>query len=165
VGALQSIRLDMDIIEFIAVKNPHWSIVLVGPEDDEFKAGKLHAIPNIHFLGAKDGNMLPAYINMFNVCINPQLVNQITIGNYPRKIDEYLAMGKPVVATATRAMEIFSEHTYLAKDKEAYVSLIQKALDEDYAGLQQKRKAFAASHTWENNVAEIYQAINTFNQA
>jgi glycosyltransferase involved in cell wall biosynthesis len=164
VGALQSIRLDMDIIAYIATKRPDWSIVLVGPEDDEFKAGKLHSIPNIHFLGSKDGSQLPAYINMFNVCINPQLVNEITIGNYPRKIDEYLAMGKPVVATLTRAMEIFSQHTYLGKDKEAYVTLIQKALDEDDAALQQKRKDFAASHTWENNVAEIYHAINTFKQ-
>jgi len=164
VGALQSIRLDMDLIAHIAIKRPDWSVVLVGPEDDEFKASKLHDIPNIHFLGSKDGSMLPAYINIFNVCINPQLVNPITIGNYPRKIDEYLAMGKPVVATATRAMEIFSEHTYLGKDKEAYVTLIQKALDEDDAELQQARKDFAASHTWENNVAEIYQAINTFKQ-
>ena len=165
VGALQSIRLDIDIIEHIATKRPDWSIVLVGPEDDEFKASKLHSIPNVHFLGSKDGLLLPAYINIFNVCINPQLVNEITIGNYPRKIDEYLAMGKPVVATQTRAMEIFSAHTYLGKDKEAYVSLIQKALDEDDATLQQQRKDFAASHTWENNVAEIYQAINTFKQA
>ncbi|MEO6521599.1 MAG: glycosyltransferase [Mucilaginibacter sp.] len=164
VGALQSIRLDMDLIAHIATKRPDWSVVLVGPEDNEFKASKLHDIPNIHFLGSKDGSMLPAYINIFNVCINPQLVNPITIGNYPRKIDEYLAMGKPVVATATRAMEIFDKHTYLGKDKEDYVTLIQKALDEDNALLQQKRKDFAASHTWENNVAEIYQAINTFKQ-
>lgn len=164
VGALQSSRLDIGIIEYIAAKRPDWNIVLVGPEDDEFKASKLHVMPNIHFLGSKDGSMLPAYINMFNVCINPQVVNEITIGNYPRKIDEYLAMGKPVVATLTRAMEIFSEHTYLGKDKEAYITLIQKALDEDDAALQQKRKDFAASHTWENNVAEIYDAINTFKQ-
>ncbi|EHQ25710.1 glycosyltransferase [Mucilaginibacter paludis] len=162
VGALQSSRLDMDILEYIAIKRPDWSVVLVGPEDNEFKASKLHGIGNIHFLGSKDSSLLPAYINMFNVSINPQLVNQITIGNYPRKIDEYLAMGKPVVATTTRAMDIFIDHVYLGKDKEEYVSLIQKALDEDDAHLQNKRKQFAASHTWENNVAEIYRAINTF---
>jgi glycosyltransferase involved in cell wall biosynthesis len=162
VGALQSSRLDLDILEYVATKRPDWSVVLVGPEDDEFKASKLHAIPNIYFLGSKDASLLPAYINMFNVCINPQVVNEITIGNYPRKIDEYLAMGKPVVATSTRAMEIFSDYTYLGKDKEEYVTLIQKALDEDDVGLQKQRKEFAGSHTWENNVAEIYRAINTF---
>jgi glycosyltransferase involved in cell wall biosynthesis len=162
VGALQSIRLDMDIIEHIATQQPDWSVVLVGPEDDGFKASKLHGIPNIHFLGSKDGPMLPAYINTFDVCINPQLINPITIGNYPRKVDEYLAMGKPVVATATRAMEIFDEYTYLGKDAATYVTLIQQALNEDSEALQAKRKLFAASHSWENNVAAIYEAINTF---
>jgi hypothetical protein len=36
-----------------------------------------------------------------------QLSNNLTIGNYPRKIDEYLAMGKPIVATSTKTMQMF----------------------------------------------------------
>lgn len=161
VGALQSIRLDIHLLEYIATQKPEWSIVLVGPEDDEFKASNLHNIPNIHFLGGKDPSTLPAYINAFDVCLNPQLVNQVTIGNYPRKIDEYLAMGKPTVASATEAMSIFAEHTYLAASKEEYVTLIDKALKENSPELQEARRAFASSHTWENNVAEIYGAINS----
>ena len=161
VGVLQSIRLDMELLKYIAVKRPEWSIVLVGPQDEEFKISDLHTIKNIHFLGAKDGSQLPAYINSFDVCINPQLVNEVTIGNYPRKIDEYLAMGKPTVATQTRAMEIFADYAYLGETKEDYINLIQKALDENTTELQNKRKTFAASHTWENNVLEIYKAINS----
>ncbi len=162
VGALQSLRLDMELLAHVATQRPDWSIVLVGPEDDQFKASNLHQIPNIHFLGSKDGSQLPAYINAFDVCINPQLINQITIGNYPRKIDEYLAMGKPVVATLTRAMEIFAEHVYLGKNKEDYVTLIQQALDENSPEREANRKVFATSHSWENNAKEIYKAINTF---
>ncbi len=160
VGALQSIRLDLEIIEHIAAANPEWSVVLVGPEDNEFKRSGLHQINNVHFLGSKDPKDLPAYINAFDVCINPQIVSQVTIGNYPRKIDEYLAVGKPVVATKTDAMSIFSEHTYLAETKEDYVELIKNALAENNDNLKKQRKAFAASHTWENSVAEIYKAIN-----
>jgi glycosyltransferase involved in cell wall biosynthesis len=161
VGVLQSIRLDMELLKYIAVKRPEWSIVLVGPQDEEFKISDLHTIKNIHFLGAKDGSQLPAYINSFDVCINPQLVNEVTIGNYPRKIDEYLAMGKPTVATKTRAMEIFADYAYLGETKEDYITLIQKALDENTTEQQNRRKTFAASHTWENNVLEIYKAINS----
>ncbi|MBW4890926.1 glycosyltransferase [Mucilaginibacter sp. HMF5004] len=163
VGVLQSIRLDMELLKYIAVKRPDWSIVLVGPQDEAFKVSDLHEVKNIHFLGAKDGGMLPTYINSFDVCINPQLINEVTIGNYPRKIDEYLAMGKPTVATKTRAMEIFEDYTYLGETKEDYLNLIQKALDENTTELQQERKSFAASHTWENNANEIYKAINTLN--
>ena len=50
--------------------------------------------------------------------LNPQLLNEVTIGNYPRKIDEYLAMGKPTVATKTEGMSVFADYTYLAEDKE-----------------------------------------------
>ena len=160
VGALQSIRLDIELLGYIAQQRPDWSIVLVGPEDDEFKASNLHSISNIYFLGGKPPETLPAYINSFDVCLNPQLVNQVTIGNYPRKIDEYLAMGKPTVASATEAMSIFAEHTYLASNKEEYVTLIAKALANDTPEKQAARRTFASSHTWENNVTEIYKAIN-----
>lgn len=160
-GALQSIRLDIELLAYIATQRPDWSMVLVGPEDDVFKQSILHQIPNIHFPGAKPGHELPAYISAFDVCLNPQIVNQVTIGNYPRKIDEYLAMGKPVVATTTDAMSIFAGHTYLAKNKEQYITLIEQALAENSSEAQQARRAFAATHTWENNVKEIYKAINT----
>ncbi len=163
VGALQSIRLDMELLAYIAEQRPDWNIVLVGPEDEAFKSSRLHGIPNIHFLGPKPAATLPAYIKGFDVCLNPQIVNQVTIGNYPRKIDEYLAMGKPVVATATEAMSIFSGYTYLAHTKEDYLTLIDKALKEDNPTLQAQRTAFASTHTWENNVKEIYKAILTVN--
>jgi teichuronic acid biosynthesis glycosyltransferase TuaH len=159
VGALQSIRLDMNLIKHVAQQRPDWSIVLVGPEDNEFKASDLHKVKNIHFLGSKNTDMLPAYINSFDVCINPQLVNEVTIGNYPRKIDEYLAMGKPTVATRTEAMSAFEDHVYLGKTADDYLQLIQKALTENTPALQQQRIAFAATHTWENNVKSIYSAI------
>ena len=159
VGALQSIRLDMEILRHIARQRPHWSIVLVGPEDGEFQKSDLHNIPNIHFLGGKNPDLLPAYISAFNVCLNPQIVNQVTIGNYPRKIDEYLAMGKPVVATRTEAMSAFADHVYLGDTKEDYVRLIDQALAENNEALQQERIRFAGTHTWTNNVGEIYSAI------
>ena len=162
VGALQSIRLDIDLLAYVAEQRPDWSMVLVGPEDEVFKKSQLHRIKNIYFLGGKPSSELPRYINSFDVCINPQIVNQVTIGNYPRKIDEYLAMGKPVVATETEAMSIFAGHTYLAVTKEDYVRLIDKALKEHNAKLAADRRAFASSHTWENNVKEIYKAINEF---
>jgi glycosyltransferase involved in cell wall biosynthesis len=161
VGALQSIRLDINIIRHIAKQRPGWNVVLVGPEDGEFQKSDLHRMPNVHFLGAKNPELLPAYLSAFDVCINPQIVNQVTIGNYPRKIDEYLAMGKPTVATRTEAMSTFAQHVYLADTKEDYVKLIDLALAENSETLQQERVRFAGTHTWTNNVAEIYKAIKT----
>jgi hypothetical protein len=71
-------------------------------------------------------------------------------------------MGKPVVATQTEAMSIFAMHTYLAASQEDYIELIEIALGMNSPELQAKRRTFAASHTWTNNVKEIYKVINDF---
>ena len=160
VGALQSIRLDIKVLEHIALKRPEWSILLIGPEDDAFKSSALHQISNVFFLGTKDPSSLPAYINAFDICINPQIINQVTIGNYPRKIDEYLAVGKPVVATKTDGMNIFKDFCYLAENKEEYVSMIEDGLKNDSNELKISRRNFASEHTWENCVLEIDNAIS-----
>ncbi len=159
VGFLSSRRLSIEIIEHMAVAKPEWSIVLVGPEDDNFKASNLHNLKNVHFLGSRDSSELPNYIKGFDVAMNPQLINDATIGNYPRKIDEYLAMGKPTLASATKAMDYFKDYTYLGVTKEDYVILAEKALKENNVDLEMKRRAYGTSHSWVNNVKEIYKYL------
>ena len=165
-GSLTSTRLDLELIHFIAKRKPDWNIVLVGPEDDRFKSSSLHQLHNIHFLGSREAVQLPQYIHSFDVCINPQLLNLMTIGNYPRKVDEYLAAGKPVVATETEAMEMFSEQVYLCKSKEEYISKIQEALDEPLKETRKEaRREMARSHTWAASVKELYKSITKINKA
>jgi glycosyltransferase involved in cell wall biosynthesis len=159
VGALLSTRLSLEVLRHISQQRPDWSIVLVGPEDDTFKASDLHGRANVHFLGPRPPETLAPYIQHFDVCLNPQAVNDMTRGNYPRKVDEYLALGKPVVATRTETMGLFENHTYLAKTAQDYVALIAQALREDGPVRQQQRRAFAATHTWKNSVDRIYEAI------
>lgn len=153
IGALVHFRLNIPLLVSIAAAFPQYKLVLVGPEDDEFKASALHQLANVVFIPNQPESILPAYINSFDVCINPQLSNEVTDANYPRKIDEYLAVGKPVVATFTRTMEgIFGEHTYLAKSESDFIACIAKALNENSAALAETRSQFAAQHTWEENV-------------
>ena len=162
VGFLTEMRLDIPLLVAIARLRPLWKLVLVGPEDAVFQNSMLHEMENVFFLGQKTMEELPDYIDHFDICINPQLVNDLTIGNYPRKIDEYLGMGKPTVATKTPTMDIFEGVVYLGRTAEEYIALIEKALQEDSPKKQQERTAFAQSHTWENNVKEITTAIEAF---
>lgn len=159
VGALNSERLDLNIIEHIAITYPSYTVVLVGPEDEVFKNSILHDLNNVVFLGQKVVKDLPGYIKAFDICINPQLVNAITIGNYPRKIDEYLAVGKPVIATHTKTMEAFKDYVYLGESKEDYAALIAKAISENSEEEINRRKEFAFTHTWENSVLEMKKQI------
>lgn len=159
IGVLYTLRLDIEVLVHIAKSRPDWSLVLVGPEDEGFKNSELHQIENVYFPGRKKMEELPSYLNTFDVALNPQKLNEVTRGNYPRKIDEYLAMGKPVVATKTDAMGVFTDYVYLAEDKEQYVKLIERALSENTTEKEKEREKLARSHTWEANAEEIYKRI------
>lgn len=161
VGALLKLRLDIDLLVNIAKQQPDWQIVLVGPEDEHFEQSELHQLSNVHFLGSRPMETLASYISGFDVAINPQEFNEVTIGNYPRKIDEYLAMGVPTVATLTETMKAFDGQVYLGETLEDYIALIQKALDENNETLQNNRREFALEHSWENSVNDMYKAITS----
>lgn len=159
VGVLTSARLDLALIAGIAKALPEWNIVLVGPEDADFQSSELHQLGNVHFLGARPTAELPMHIHNFDVCFNPQLINSLTIGNYPRKIDEYLVMGKPTIATATPSMAAFKEYVHLAGDLAGYISGIKSLLRNNTPEKAFRRAAFARSHSWESSVKGIYDAL------
>jgi teichuronic acid biosynthesis glycosyltransferase TuaH len=163
VGALIALRLDLSLLAEIAQARPAWNFVLVGSEDEAFAQSPLHAFPNVFFLGRKHTRDISAYIRHFDVCINPQKVNDITRSNFPLKILEYLSLGKPVVATATNTMvQVFSEHTYLASHTAEHLVHIETALAENTPQREQERIEFAAKFSWENVAELVIQYLNTF---
>ncbi|MEC3879892.1 glycosyltransferase [Parapedobacter sp. 10938] len=166
VGALLEMRLDIPLLVFLAKSRPELNLVLVGSEDEAFRDSELHLLPNVHFLGKKDTELAPAYIQHFDVCINPQHINEITNDNYPLKIDEYLAMGRPVVATETNVMrEIFSSVTYLAKDHVGFLEKITEALGGGGRGDAEKaRVAMAKSHSWQAVAERVLAIISPANK-
>lgn len=159
VGALTSVRLDVEAFLKIAKSRPDWTMVLVGPEDDVFKQSELHQMQNVIFCGRKNIREIPAYIQAMDVCLNLQVINDITIGNYPLKIDEYLALGKPVVATRTIGMKPFINEVYMTEEGGDYAGLIEQALHENNAEKIRRRISLAEKHSWKNVLENIYQAI------
>lgn len=158
-GWITSLRLDADLIYEMAHRRPEYSFVLVGAEDDFFRTHRLHTLNNVHFLGNKKPENVPDYIAAFDVCMNPQLINETTMGNYPRKIDEYLALGKPTIATKTGTMAIFEECVSNCIGAEEYINAVDDAVNNDSEEKRKKRIALANSHSWENNVERIYNCI------
>ncbi len=161
-GVIITRRLDIALMDAVTLARPDYQFVLVGPEDEEFRAHSMHQRDNVWFLGHKTPEEIPAYTQYFDVCINPQLVNDITMGNYPLKVDQYLAMGKPVVATTTHTMEhIFSQTCYLASSPEAFALQLDRALLEaDKEALRKQRLALAREHSWANVAAKILSILD-----
>ncbi|WP_294588194.1 glycosyltransferase [uncultured Bacteroides sp.] len=163
-GTVNSTRLDGDLLYEIIMRRPQYNFVFTGPEDEGFRQHRIHSLKNVFFPGQKKVDELPAYIAAYDTCINPQIVNDITDGNYPLKIDEYLAMGKPTVATSTHTMrDVFADYTYLATDLEEWLAAIDKAVSKSgNKELANQRIAFAQTHSWEHSVKKIYDIIEMY---
>ncbi|MEF9931734.1 MAG: glycosyltransferase [Bacteroidales bacterium] len=158
-GWITSLRLDANLLYSIASKLNTVSFVMVGSEDEYFVNHKLHTLKNVYFLGQKQAKQIPSYISSFDICINPQLINDITLGNYPRKIDEYLSLGKKVIATKTRAMEMFEPYVWNCIGVQEYVNAVNDALANNSKEDELNRILFAKTHTWEKSVEKIYSHI------
>lgn len=163
-GAIIERRLNSELLYAVAKQLPDYNFIFVGPEDKHFKSHPLHQLKNVYFLGHRKVEELPQYIQYFDVCINPQLINLITEGNYPLKIDEYLAMGKPIIATETHTMrDVFSQYTHLANTPEEWINALKIGVNEtNDKQLAIERIAFAHTHSWAHSVEKIYQAINLY---
>jgi glycosyltransferase involved in cell wall biosynthesis len=159
IGDINSLRLDADLIYELAKSKPNYSFVMVGNEDAVFALHELHNLTNVCFTGSIAKDLVPEYMNALDVCLNPQLINEITIGNYPRKVDEYLALGKPIIATTTDTMQLFKDHVYLCAKVEDYKEALEKAINENTSEKIKQRILFAKSHSWKNNVKQIYKRI------
>src|SRR5215831_3960199 len=82
---------------------PTARLLVVGAGEDQNRlAGLAHeagVASNVVFTGMQPYSALPDFIRSSDVCINPFALNSITEKILPTKLFQYLACGKPVVAT------------------------------------------------------------------
>jgi glycosyltransferase involved in cell wall biosynthesis len=91
-------RFDIELVQKLASLRPEWQIVLIGPVV-KIDPASLPRLPNIHYLGGKRYEELPAYLSGWDVALMPFAINESTRFISPTKTPEYLAGGCPVVST------------------------------------------------------------------
>jgi UDP-galactopyranose mutase len=94
-------RFDTELLDRVAEMRPDWSLVMVGPVV-KIAPEDLPKRPNIHYLGGKKYEQLPAYLSGWDVALMPFAMNESTQFISPTKTPEYLAGGKPVVSTPVK---------------------------------------------------------------
>jgi glycosyltransferase involved in cell wall biosynthesis len=152
--------LDLDLIRTLADLKPEWDFVLVGPVSEsrsEFysQIEDLKRRSNVHFLGPKRPDELPAYIGQFNVCLLPYVRTEVsTYYASPLKFYEYLAAGKPVVSTVGQQQYDADVVTNCTTPRETLLA-VEKALANNSPAVEAKRRAIAAENSWERRVQQI----------
>jgi glycosyltransferase involved in cell wall biosynthesis len=152
-------KVDVDLLEGIARERQDWSVLLVGPApaDSRDRVEALTRLPNVTWTGPLPYARLPLAVAAFDVGLIPYLENAYTRSCFPLKTYEYLAAGKPVVATGLPELAGLEPHVRLARGVAATVALVEQALEELGPERRAARQAVAAQNTWETRASRLLE--------
>jgi glycosyltransferase involved in cell wall biosynthesis len=120
-------RTDASLVAQIARSRPDWDIALVGPVDRV--PDLLRRVSNIRLVPAVRYEQVPRVLAAFDVAILPYARNELTRAINPLKLREYLASGRPVVATPLPEVAAYSDVVHLASNAETFVAACAFAID------------------------------------
>jgi glycosyltransferase involved in cell wall biosynthesis len=150
VGAISGYKLDFGLIRRIAEQRPDWSVVLigrVGEGDPWTDCSIFEGLPNLHLLGPRPYDVLPAYLKGFDVAMLPNAINDYTASMFPMKFFEYLAAGRPVVSVDLPAIRAYHDAVAIATSPAEFVTAIDAMIRGKGPPLEE-RLALARAHTW-----------------
>ena len=153
--------MDLVLIDEIAEKRPEWQIVMIGPV---VKIGEdeLPRRANIHYLGMKTYDELPAYIAGWDVALMPFAINDSTKFISPTKTPEYLAAGKPVVSTAIRdVVRPYGEQNLVAvaDTSDEFIAAAETLMSEDRTEKIKEVDEFLARNSWDKTWRKMSDSI------
>jgi len=155
-------RSDIELLGRIAEMRPEWQFVMIGPvvKIDE---ADLPRRENIHYLGGKKYDELPAYIGGWDVAMMPFAMNESTKFISPTKTPEYLAAGRPVVSTPIRdVVRPYGENglVQIASTPEEFVAAIEKAMSEDLVAHRSRASEFLSTNSWDKTQSAMEDLVN-----
>ena len=165
VGALDDYKIDSNLLLSVAKEKKDWHFVLVGPEDYATKKdanggiGELKSLPNVHFLGSKKSDEVPAYVNSFDVTMIPYRKSRYNDASFPLKFWEFMASGKPVIASGLPELEKYKGLVNLANDSVEFIKGVEEGL-KDSSEKREARIAEARLHDWKTRVDVVEKLLN-----
>jgi glycosyltransferase involved in cell wall biosynthesis len=157
-GGIDEIRLDLELIAFIAKKRPGWSIVLLGPIiKTDVSPLKLE---NIFIKGPVEHSRLTGYLAEMDTLILPYKIMPFSKSIFPAKIFECLATGKPVVSTPLEELSFLNNGPIkMASSKEDFLKNIDEALISDTEEAKKERLKIARDNSWSVRLEILENAL------
>lgn len=153
--------VDQDLLATVAARMPDATFALVGPAQTD--VSRLERCANVRLLGQRPHPELPRYVKRFDVGIVPYRDTDYTANVYPTKLNEYLAMGLPVVATDLPEIRRFNAShgsvVQIAHDADTFAAAIRSALHDASPADVEKRVQVAHENSWTSRVAAMTELI------
>ena len=158
-GTLHSDRTDAGLIIALARAFPNGSVVLVGPDHWTNSDRKLlAAVSNVYMPGAVPYAKIPEVMAQFDVCVVPHVETKFTESLNPIKLWEYLAAGKPIVATNIAGFRDYARFCRIASGAEAFVAACRAALN-GHGHRSSEQIAEARLHTWDARLDTLLEKL------
>jgi glycosyltransferase involved in cell wall biosynthesis len=151
--------VDVELMASVAERFSTGSLVALGKATTDVSA--LERLPNVHLLGRKPYDALPAYCKGFDVALMPFRVNELTLNANPLKAREYLAAGLQVVSTAIPEVEALTL-CRIGRDRESFLYQIEQALLDP--GPSVERSEMVRGESWEARLDEIRQYVTALTE-
>jgi glycosyltransferase involved in cell wall biosynthesis len=152
-------RVDMRCIEALLDSGP-WRVLLIGPATS--RAPRLPDHPRLRWIGPRPYRTLPAYLALFDLALIPYDTQGPHRYLYPVKALEYLAGGKPVLATPLEDLKrMLGAYVELADGPEAWREAGRRLLADRSAAQAKARngQAEACRRTWDAMVDEMLEDL------
>jgi exopolysaccharide biosynthesis WecB/TagA/CpsF family protein len=146
-GQIDDYRVDMSFIEKVIDYLPQMSFVFVGEATTD--CSRLAMKKNVWMLGQRPYDQIPLYGKCFNVAIMPWRQNRWVQAANPIKLNEYLALGKPVVSTPFPELKKHGDVVYEARTPEEFAKCIERAVNEDCPTRIADRMGKVRKRTWD----------------
>lgn len=156
--------VDFDLLVYIAVQRPYWSIMLLGRtwlinKKDKGLFDELIKKKNVYYFGEASRENMPIYLSKVDVCLLPKKRIEFNKFAAPLKIWEYMAAGKPIVAVDQGVKYDCSEFIKVASNKEEFIRKIEECLKENKEEEIIKRKQVAKNNSWESRTKQMMGII------
>ncbi|MDA1169428.1 MAG: oligosaccharide flippase family protein [bacterium] len=161
VGALDSYKYDFELLTQIAIEHAEWHFVFVGSPIVEQKTPALRALkklPNVHMIGSIARAHVPAYVAYFDICLIPYKNNTYNEASFPLKFWEFMATGKPIVASGVPELAEYEPMIAYANSPKEFSKKVADILKINKA-IDQKRIILAAQHGWEQRANKLKKLL------
>lgn len=148
-------RLDIPSLYEVARRFAEGSIVLVGP--GSARRSSQHFRPtNVHHFPSVGRKTVASLVRAADVCVLPHRRTPLTQAMSPLKLYEYLAGGRPVVASDLPAIRGVDERVVLVGQGDSFARGVEKALDRGPAS-ESERQRFLIANSWERRYEDILE--------